>query len=144
MRLALWLVASCLAARGLGAQQVVDDSTRRIYRWSGESGGTRGPVELSGDYQVYAHAAFYPYKHRFSSQCSFVASLRGLDHPVLPEGIGSLGIAMGIQELPHFRRTRYMTLQAGRYELWVSPLSDCTWEVSVFPIRVVGQGRPPA
>ena len=141
MRLVFIFMTACLVSRALVAQQVLDDSTRRVYRWSGEEGGIRGPVSLSGVYELYAHAAFYKYKHPYSSQCYFVASLRGLDHPVLPDGTGSLGTGLGIADLPHFRRTRFVTLQEGRYELWVSPQSDCSWEVSVFPVRIVDQGH---
>jgi hypothetical protein len=132
--LTCWTAALALCgAHGAAVAQQGDD--RRGYEFSGEAGTQEGPFTLSGPYVFYAHATFFQWKHQLDGKtdCAFIASVRGLDHAV-PDGSGTLGTGWGIPDIPAWHVEHHVVLEPGRYQLWVSPLTDCDWEVSILPM----------
>jgi hypothetical protein len=110
----------------------------QTYTLQGDAGGVRGPLVLSGEYQVYAHATFLPRAHPSATSCLFGATLVGLDHEV-PPGFARWASGLPIAQLPSWTKKGTIVLEPGRYELRVATLTDCSWDVVIEPSRGGGK-----
>jgi hypothetical protein len=97
------------------------------YSYTGTSGIRRGPLTLHGGRYVVAVLV-----HTQPGQmvCSFGAFLNGIEHP-LTHGQSVLDPGVPIEGSIPYDYVPTLQLQAGHYSLEVSPISDCSWSITI-------------